>query len=700
MSEQTLHVGIDVGGTFTDLVCAGKDGTTFVTKVPTTPDDPSVGVMAGLIELSRLRDETNAAFLAQIDVIVHGTTVATNAILTGRGARTGLITTRGVRDALEMRRGVRERLYDNKHKPPPPLVPRYLRLGTGGRLDVDGAELEPLAENEIANAVQTLQENDVESIAICFMHSYVDGRHEARASEIVLEEFPEVYACLSHELLPERKFYERVSTTCINAFVGPILRNYLGALEASLRAEGFAGVVRVMKSNGGIMSPDVAVREAAHTILSGPAGAVAAGTFYSALEQEPNSIVMDMGGTSFDVCLIEGGTPLVTRDGSVARYRLMLPILDIHTVGAGGGSIAAVDAGGLLEVGPASAGSTPGPASYDRGGTLPTVTDADVVLGYIDPDYFLGGRMALRLDLAAAAIEEHVAGPLGLPVVEAAAGIYDVINAKMSAAIREVSVQRGYDPRRFTLVVAGGASAVHVCAIADDIGIDNLLIPRDPGVFSAFGMLQTDFRHDFVRTHYRPLPEADASAMRRAFDEMAAQGTEILASEGVTGAGVTHQLKMDLRYEGQVHEVELDIAEDDLDEPGFASIHRKFHEAHESIYAYATEDDLVEVVNLRVTSSGQTWRADFNAQPDDGSSEERAPKARREVYFGHLRRLVEVPVYDGSSLVPGQRLEGPAIVEMPDTSVVVNDHFDLECDGYANLRLTRKASGGSSGTGS
>jgi len=690
MNEATLHVGIDVGGTFTDLVCAGKDGTTWVTKVPTTPDDPSVGVMNGLAELSRLREEPRSTFLGQIDVIVHGTTVATNAILTGRGARTGLITTSGVRDALEMRRGVRERLYDNKYKPPPPLVPRYLRIGVGGRLDVSGSELEPLAEQDIVEAVKTLRENDVESIAICFMHAYVDGRHESLANDIVLREFPDVYSCLSHELLPERKFYERVSTTCINAFVGPILRNDLGALEASLRAEGFAGVVRVMKSNGGIMSPEVAVREAAHTILSGPAGAVAAGTFYSVLEQEPNSIVMDMGGTSFDVCLIEGGTPLVTRDGSVARYRLMLPILDIHTVGAGGGSIAAVDAGGLLEVGPASAGSTPGPACYERGGEEPTVTDADVVLGYIDPDYFLGGRMTLRHDLASSAIEARVAGPLELSVLKAAAGIYDVINAKMSAAIREVSVQRGYDPRRFTLVVAGGASAVHVCAIADDIGIDQLLVPRDPGVFSAFGMLQTDFRHDFVRTYYRPLAEADSTAMHEAFDEMSAQGAEILGSEGVTGAGVAHQFKMDLRYEGQVHEVELDIVDSDLDESGFAGIHRKFHETHESIYAYATEDDPVEVVNLRVTSAGETWRADLREPGSGEGAADGAPKARREVYFGHLGRLVDVPIYESASLVPGQRFAGPAIVEMADTSLVVNDHFDLECDRYANLRLTRK----------
>jgi N-methylhydantoinase A len=367
----------------------------------------------------------------------------------------------------------------------------------------------------------------------------------------------------------------------------------------------------------------------------------------------------------------------------------MLPTLDIHTVGAGGGSIAFVDAAGLLDVGPASAGSTPGPACYGRGGELPTVTDADVVLGYIDPDYFLGGRMTLDPDASTAAIDRHVAEPLGLSTVEAASGIYDVINAKMAAAIREVSVQRGYDPRRFVLMVGGGASAVHVCAIAHDIGIGEIVIPRDPGVFSAFGMLTTDFKHDFVRTFPAVLADVDVGALRAAFAEMRAQGEQVLEAEGVPPEGRSHVFKLDLRYEGQVHEVDLTVAEAELNEPRLPEVHRRFHERHAAIYAYATENDPVEVVNLRLTSVGETWKV---RQPaSEARGEEPVPKGTRSAYFGHLKGSVEVAVYDGHAIGPGAELEGPVIVELLDTSIVVDDHYDFGCDEYGNFHLRAKA---------
>jgi N-methylhydantoinase A len=690
VSELTFHVGIDVGGTFTDLVASRSDGALVVTKVPTTTADPSLGILEGLEELARgAAGDGLGSFLERVEVVVHGSTVATNAMLTGRGAKTGLITTQGFRDALEMRRGVRERLYDNKYAPPEPLVPRYLRLGVKERIDVAGAVVTPLDESDVRKALTVFREQEVESVAVCFMHAYVNGDHERQAAAVIEREWPDVYACISHELLPERKFYERVSTTSINAFVGPILRRYLHHLEGRLQEQGFRGPLRVMKSNGGLMSPAVAVREGAHTILSGPAGAVAAATYLSQVVGTPNVILVDMGGTSFDVTLIEDSTPLITRDSSVARHRLMLPALDIHTVGAGGGSIAFVDAAGLLDVGPASAGSTPGPACYGRGGELPTVTDADVVLGYIDPDFFLGGRMTLDPEASAAAIDRHVAEPLALSTLEAASGIYDVINAKMAAAIREVSVQRGYDPRRFVLIVGGGASAVHVCAIAHDIGIGEIVIPRDPGVFSAFGMLTTDFKHDFVRTFPAVLAEADVGELRDAFAEMRAQGEQVLEGEGVPAEARSHVFKLDLRYEGQVHEVDLTVAEAELGEPGLPDVHRRFHERHAAIYAYATENDPVEVVNLRLTSVGETWKVQQPASEAGGGKP--APKGRRSVYFGHLKGNVEVEVYDGHAIGPGAELAGPVIVELLDTSIVVDDHYDFGCDEYGNFHLRAKA---------
>lgn len=689
MTELGFHVGIDVGGTFTDLVASRRDGVLSATKVPTT-DDPSIGILEGLERLGQLADAGKVhQFLRRVEVIVHGTTVATNAMLTGRGAKTGLITTRGFRDALEMRRGVREKLYDNKYAPPPPLVPRYLRLGVAERVDVSGAVLTPLDAAGLREAVTLLQEHGVESVAVCFMHAYVNGTHETEAAALIRQQWPEVYVCISHELLPERKFYERVSTTSINGFVGPILRRYMSHLEVLLEQNGFTGALRIMKSNGGIMSPAVAVQESAHTILSGPAGAVAAATFWSDAGEMPNLIVIDMGGTSFDVTLIEERAPLITRDHSIARHRLMLPTLDIHTVGAGGGSIAYVDAAGLLDVGPASAGSTPGPVCYGRGGQEPTVTDADVVLGYIDPDFFLGGRMALDRNAAGRAVEQRIADPLGMSMLDAAAGIYDVINAKMGAAIREVSVQRGYDPRRFVLIVAGGASAVHVCAIAHDIGIPEIVITRDPGVFSAFGMLTTDFKHDFVRTFPAVLSVVDVSLLRTIFDEMRCQGERVLAAEGVPTEHRLHMLKLDLRYDGQVHEVELTVDEADLEQPGLADVHQKFHARHSAIYAYATENDSVEVVNLRLTSIGRTWKT-TRPKSDERVGEQPALKGHRAAYFGHRRESVEVPVFDGGGVGPGANIAGPAIVELLDTSVVIDDHYDLACDAYGNLRLRAK----------
>ena len=685
-----FHVGVDVGGTFTDLVCVSDDGTMTATKVPNVGDDPSTDVCAGLDDLADRLEVSRQEFYGAIEVIVHGTTVATNAILTGRIARTGLITTLGFRDALEMRRGIRERLYDNKYTPPPPLVPRYLRLGVRERIDAAGRVVDPLDEGHLREALAELRGENVESVAVCFLHAYRNPAHEAQAADVIAAEWPDVHVSLSHAVLSERRFYERISTTAINAAVGPILATYLRHLLAELGERGFGGALRVMKSNGGLMSPEVAAaREAAHTLLSGPAGAVAGGTAFSRMQGNANLIVMDMGGTSCDVCLIEEGTSLVTREGSVARYRLMLPMLDIHTVGAGGGSIARVDEAGLLEVGPASAGSHPGPACYQRGGEFATVTDADVVLGYISPDYFLGGRMSLDGDLAQQAIRAQVAGPLGTSDLEAAAGVYDVINAKMGAAIREVSVQRGYDPRRFVLLTAGGAGAVHICPIARDIGIRRVMVPRDASVFSAFGMLTTDYRHDFVRTYEATLAVADPATIGAAYNEMCAEGEELLDAEGVDAAEMSHVLKMDLRYHGQIHEVEMPVERAVLGEPGMPSIHEKFHDRHEEIYSYATEADPVEVVNLRVTSIGHAWTTEPREEALGDTDASPAFKGHRHTYFRDSG-VIEVPVYDGTGVLPGMRIDGPCIVELPDTNVVVDTHFDLSCDTYGHFLLEAK----------
>ena len=439
-------IGIDVGGTFTDFVLTEAGGGELrVHKSPSTPSDPSDGVVTGLRELAALQGQDLAGFLASTSMIVHGTTVTTNAVLTERGARTGLLTTEGFRDVLEMRRGVRSRthLYDNKYVAPPPLVPRYLRLPVRERVDAAGTTLTDLDRDGARAAVQELLGLGAEAIAVCFMHAYADDAHEREVADMVRELAPDVFLSVSSEVLPQVRLYERVSTTAMNAYVGPVLRRYIERLVERLAEEDFGGVLLVMQSNGGVAIPEIVTHIPASTVLSGPAGGPVAGLAHARAAGSEDCLIVDMGGTSYDVSLVRAGEVQVTHSGEVNRHSVSLPMIDVHTIGAGGGSIGWLDEGGLLHMGPQSAGAEPGPAAYGRGGTEPTCTDADVVLGYIDPGYFLGGRMPLRVDLAQRAIEERIAAPLGLGVVEAAAAMYDVINLVMAAGTKDMTLARG-----------------------------------------------------------------------------------------------------------------------------------------------------------------------------------------------------------------------------------------------------------------
>jgi N-methylhydantoinase A len=428
-----MKVGVDVGGTFTDLLLTDEDGAVQVGKVLSTPDDPSIGLLTGLEEIARERGQSLADLVGRISTIVHGTTVTTNVVLTGTGANTGLITTEGVRDALEMRRGIREEQYNNRYTNVPPLVPRYLRRPVRGRLDFAGGEVEPLGVADVERAVEFLREQGVEAVAVCFMNSFANPEHERQAAEIVRARLAEAYVTVSTEVLPSIRFYPRVSTTVLNSYVGPVLNRYLESLTQRLREVGFSGVLLIMQSNGGVVSPEMARAQAAVTLLSGPAAGPSAGMAFAEPHGYRDYITVDMGGTSFDAALVRDGQPLTVTEGQVNRYALALPMLDIVTIGAGGGSVGWLDEGGLLRVGPRSAGANPGPACYARGGTEPTVTDADLVLARLDPAFFAGGRMPLDEEAARGAIEERIAGPLGLSVAEAAAGIARVVDSNMAA---------------------------------------------------------------------------------------------------------------------------------------------------------------------------------------------------------------------------------------------------------------------------
>lgn len=689
----TYTIGIDVGGTFTDFLLKDGKGEGRIFKVLSTPDDPSDAVFAGLEEIAAATGHALPDFLQQVERIVHGTTVTTNAVLTGRTVPTGLLTTHGFRDALQMRRGVREELYNNKYLAPEPLVPRWLRRPVRGRLDHSGAEEAPLALEDVDAAADLFRDAGVEAAAICFMHAYANDAHERAAAARLRELMPELYVSVSSEVLPQVRFYERTSTTVLNAAVGPILKRYLDRLTARLDDAGFAGALLIMQSNGGVCAPEVAAERAATTLLSGPAAGPVAGLAYAQQRGEDSFITVDMGGTSFEASLVQDGAPAVTTTATINRFAMALPSMDIKTIGAGGGSIAWIDDGGLLRMGPQSAGAKPGPVCYGLGGEEPACSDANLVLGYLSADFFAGGRMKLDTDAARAAIDERIARPLGLDPVEAAAGMYRVMNVNMASAIREISIERGHDPRDFPLICAGGAGAIHAAMIARELGIRRVLVPREASIFCAAGMLRTDLRHDFVRSYATPFTadELDRGRLLDLLKEMEVEGQRTLETEGIAEDNREFLYSLDLRYLGQYHEVRVEeIPETALKSLDLETVKTLFHRMHDRLYGYSLDEEgtLVELVNVRMSAIGRTEKPALEATPDAGPDPGAAFKGSRHIYLPGRRTFADVPVYDGDKLQHGNRLIGPAIVETPVTTIVVPDGFDLAVDETGTAVLT------------
>ncbi|MCW2954329.1 MAG: 5-oxoprolinase [Conexibacter sp.] len=673
----SYRIGIDVGGTFTDFLLIGE-GRRLVHKTSSTPDDPSRGLVVGLEEIAAQLGLELRAFVARLELIVHGTTVTTNAVLTHRGARTGLLVTEGFRDVLALRDGTREEPYDNRLAPPTPLVPRYRRLPVGGRIDYKGDEVEPLREQDVRDAAAALAADEVEAIAICFMHSPANAEHERRARDLVAELLPDAYVTASSDLLPQVRYHDRMSTTVLNAYAGPIISRYLAALTERLEGLAFDGTLLIMQSNGGVATPAEISERAALSLLSGPASGPTAGLWQLAPHGLDECITVDMGGTSFDAALVKDGAPLLMVDGVVDRWRLALPTIDIHTIGAGGGSIAWLDEGGLLHVGPQSAGAQPGPASYGRGGALPTVTDADLVLGYLGEESFRHGGMALDLGAARTAFGP-LAQALGLTVEQAAAGVYDLVNVTMATGVRDISIRRGLDPRDFPLVVAGGAGPLHAAAIARELDIPALLVPRESSIFCAAGMLMSDFKHDDVRAYKTPLATADPQRLTALLDQLIAAGRETLAREGVPPDRVELQAALDLRYVGQWHELTVPIALP-FDAAAAAA---GFHVEHDRLFGHSSPEGAVELLAVRLGVVGRTEKPDPTAEVELGEGP--ALVGTRPVWSPSARTLVETPVYDGEALASGTTIAGPAIVELPNTTIVVPDGFTLGVDAYRAL---------------
>ena len=658
------RIGIDVGGTFTDLVAVDDAGGVTFTKSPSTPEDQSVGVMAGLGLLAEALGVPLADMLGATDRIVHGMTVATNALLERKGARTALLTTEGHRDVLEMREGLKPDRYNLLAPRAPTLVPRHLRLGVRERMRADGSVETPLDTESLGTAIEALRAAEVEAVAICYLHAYRNPAHEIETEERLKAALPDVYVSRSSEVLPRIKEYERVSTTAVNAYVGPALDRYLSRLEGRLREQGYGGPTLIVLSHGGVSPIADAIRLAAGTVLSGPAGGLAGARHAAGLLDTANLVAFDMGGTSTDISMVVAGEAALSADRSVAGERIALPSLDIVTLGAGGGSIASVDPGGLLRVGPESAGAKPGPACYGRGGTVATVTDANLVLGYLDAGGFAGGRDPL--DAAAAErVLKALGERLGVDAVTAAAGVHRVVNTQMAEGIRLATVRRGVDPRRFALFGFGGAAGLHVTELARMLDLGRVVVPRVASVLSAWGMLTSDLRYEVSRTHLGETDSLDVPALRSLFDALEADATGRLS--GWFDGEIRTRRAADMRYGEQIYEIDVPLAEVDFGSTeAAAQLKAAFEARHEALYTYALPDREPVLVNAKVAATGLLPAPP--SEPEVESEVASSPVSERRIM---LSDWTTVPVYDFEQLGRGQSIEGPAIVEAGTTTVLL-----------------------------
>jgi len=660
------RIGIDVGGTFTDLVAVDPAGAVTLAKAPSTPEDQSIGVMDGLERLAKRLDTDLAGLFAQTDRIVHGATVATNALLERKGAKAALLTTEGHRDVLEMREGLKPDRYNMRMPPAPPLIPRRRRLGVKERMRPDGSVEIALDQASLDAAIQTLKQDGVEAVAICYLHAYKDPAHERASAEAVKAALPGVYVTISADVLPQIKEFERVSTTAVNAYVGPAVGRYLSRLEERLKASGYQGPVLIIMSHGGVAPVGDTIRLAAGTVLSGPAGGVAGARRSASLLNAPNLIPFDMGGTSTDISLISGGEAALSSDRGVGGERVALPSLDIVSIGAGGGSIARVDAGGVLHVGPESAGAQPGPACYGRGGVEPTVTDASVVLGLLDAENFLGGAAKLDKPAAETALDK-LAAALSVDRMTAAEGVHRVVNTTMAEGVRLVSVRRGVDPRRFAMLSFGGAAGVHITEIARMLEVKRVFAPRVASVLSAWGMLATDLRFEASRSHIGDAGALDAMSLQALFAELEETARARLEAAGFEGE-VQVRRSADMRYGEQIFEIDVNLDGLDFASPTLLDdVARRFHARHEELFTYSLPDQETVLVNARAAAIGVL--PELPQEPAAEAGPPAPPRAVRPVFMAGEWR--ETSVYDFDALAPGQRIEGPAIVESETTTVAL-----------------------------
>jgi N-methylhydantoinase A len=685
------RICVDVGGTFTDGLVLDEKGELRQFKSPTTPQDPSIGFLACLEKAAKHFHQPLATFLGEVDLLIHGTTLATNTLINENGAKTGLLTTKGFRDLIEIRRGyknIRASMYNVFVPPYKPLVPRRYRMEVEERLSDSAEILTPLNEEDVRAATAKLKDAGMESLAICFLHSYANPQHERRAAEIAKANFAG-YITTSHEILPVWREFERFSTTVVSAYVGPVVERYLRALEKRLEESGFKRNLLLMLSSGLVETVAHCAPRAVLLIGSGPAAAPAGANYLGQAVDQQNLLSIDMGGTSLDVCLIRDGEIPTTTESWVGEERVAVKMVDIHSAGAGGGSIAWIDSLGLLRVGPHSAGAEPGPACYGRGGKDPTVTDADLLLGYVPADFFLGGEIQLLRERAEEAVKQ-VAAPLGMTATQAAQAIFTTVNSFMADQITEVSTKRGYDVRDFALVAGGGAGPVHAASIAELLSIPTVVIPSVAATYSAFGMFAMDIGRNFARSYICGAKRIDPKRVKQLYREMEAEALEGFRANGIPPEQVIFSRTTDMRYGGQFHEVEVEVGgeftADQLDDTV-----KKFHEKHEALYTFGMPWKSVEFLNFRLRATA--GRAAFRLREIGRGEPASAPalKRRRSCWFDG--REVDTPVYDGAQLLAGCRFSGPAIIEETTTTVVVPGSYLCAVDQWKNYLLTRLGGG-------
>ena len=694
MSGARYRLGVDVGGTHTDLILLDvTDGSIEIEKVSSTPANPALGVLAGLDRfVAGGRDP------AAIEFFAHGTTITTNALLEMKGARVGMLITRGYRAIQEIQQQARDgNPFDYFFQRPPHLAPQSLTHDVGGRIDYEGNELEPLDEEAVRRAARALREAGVDSIAVVYLFSYMNPAHEQRSREIIAEEWPAGHVSLSSDVLPRIREWPRMSTTLLNAYLEPTLIGYIRDLSDGLDGGGATTPQRfLMQSNGGVMpfSAAAAGAKTVHTLFSGPAAGAQAAAYLASGEDGGGLVTLDMGGTSCDIAFIEDGVPLEVTESEVARRRLDVPALDLTTISAGGGSIAWIDGGGLLAVGPRSAGAEPGPVCYGKGGAEPTVTDADIACGFLNPEYFLGGAQALDREAALAALGERIGGPLGMSAIEAACGIRRIVDMRMADEIRIFGAKRGVDPQEFALLPFGGAGAVHAAAVADEINMTRIRVPPRPGAFSALGLLCTDVIHDYIRSELRPLEQVPAAHAEDVFRELEARGRRELAEEGLDPGAALFGRELDMRYTGQGYELRVPLAglggDAGLDEGALAAARERFDAIHARIHGHAATEKPVEIVSFRVRARVPVPK--YEPVPEAGFAAAAAPdtarKGERDVWFD-AAAPVRTAIWARRELPPGAAVAGPAIVEQLDATTVVPAGWRAEVDGFRNLALAR-----------